>query len=109
LHGGEHGARSSGYVLLCLPYEVKDLFKDWLAVHFPLKAEHVMSHLREMRGGRENAPEFGSRFRGQGLFSDLLKQRFRMACERLSLNLEQRSLNTAFFKPPTRNGQMDLF
>jgi DNA repair photolyase len=88
----EHGARSAGYVLLRLPYEVKNLFKDWLAVHYPLKAEHVMSHLREMRGGRENVPEFGSRFRGQGLFADLLKQRFRKACERLGLN-----------------GQMDLF
>lgn len=109
MHGGEHGARSAGYVLLRLPYEVKDLFKDWLAVHYPLKAEHVKSRLREMRDGRENDPEFGSRFRGQGLFADLLKQRFRKACERLSLNLEQRSLNNALFKPPTRNGQMDLF
>ena len=105
----EHGARSAGYVLLRLPYEVKDLFKDWLAVHYPLKAEHVMSRMREMRGGRENDPEFGSRFRGQGLFADLLKQRFRKACERLGMNLENRSLNTGIFKPPSRNGQMDLF
>ena len=105
----EHGARSADYVLLRLPYEVKDLFKDWLAVHYPLKAEHVMSRLREMRGGRENDPEFGSRFRGQGLFADLLKQRFRKACERLGMNLENRSLNTGIFKPPSRNGQMDLF
>ena len=105
----EHGARSVGYVLLRLPYEVKDLFKDWLTVHYPLKAEHVMSRLREMRGGRENDPEFGSRFRGQGLFADLLKQRFRKACERLGLNLENRSLNTGLFKPPSRDGQMDLF
>ena len=105
----EHGARSAGYVLLRLPYEVKDLFKDWLAVHYPLKAEHVMSRMREMRGGRENDPEFGSRFRGQGLFADLLKQRFRKACERLGLNLEKRSMNIELFKPPSRNGQMDLF
>ena len=105
----EHGARSAGYVLLRLPYEVKDLFKDWLAVHYPLKAEHVMSRLREMRGGRENDPEFGSRFRGQGLFADLLKQRFRKACQRLGLNLEDRSLATGLFKPPSRNGQIDLF
>jgi DNA repair photolyase len=109
LHGGEHGARSAGYVLLRLPYEVKDLFKDWLTVHYPLKVEHVMSRLREMRGGCENDPECGSRFRGQGLFADLLRQRFRKACERLGLNLEQRSLNTTLFRPPVRNGQMDLF
>jgi DNA repair photolyase len=105
----EHGARSAGYVLLRLPYEVKDLFKDWLATHYPLKAEHVMSRMREMRGGRENDPEFGSRFRGQGLFADLLKQRFHKTCQRLGLNLEDRPLDTSLFKPPSRHGQMDLF
>ena len=104
-----HGARSAGYTLLRLPYELKDLFKDWLAVHYPLKAEHVMNRMREMRGGRENDPDFGSRFHGQGLFADLLKQRFRKACERMGLNLEDRPLDTGLFKPPSRNGQMDLF
>jgi hypothetical protein len=74
-----------------------------------LKAEHVMSRMREMRGGRENDPEFGSRFRGKGLFADLLEQRFRKACERMGFNLEDRSLDTGLFKPPSRNGQMDLF
>jgi DNA repair photolyase len=105
----EHGARSAGYVLLRLPYEVKDLFKDWLATHYPLKAEHVMSRMREMRGGRENDQEFGSRFRGHGLFADLLKQRFRKTCQRLGLNLKDNSLDTSHFKPPSRHGQMDLF
>ena len=131
----EHGARSAGYALLRLPYELKDLFKDWLAVHYPLKAEHVMSRMREMRGGRENDPEFGSRFRGKGLFADLLEQRFSKACERMGFNLEDGSLDTGLFikpavraevsKParcpfcgsiphherecPARNGQMDLF
>jgi DNA repair photolyase len=105
----QNGARSAGYTLLRLPYELKDLFKDWLATHYPLKAEHVMNRMREMRGGRENDPEFGSRFRGQGLFADLLAQRFRKACERMGLNLEDRSLATGLFKPPPRNGQMDLF
>jgi DNA repair photolyase len=104
-----HGARSAGYTLLRLPYELKDLFKDWLAVHYPLKAEHVMKRMREMRGGRENDPEFGSRFRGNGLFADLLAQRFRKACERMGFNLEDRALDTGLFKLPPRNGQMDLF
>lgn len=99
----EHGARSAGYTLLRLPYELKDLFKDWLATHYPLKAEHVMSRMREMRGGRENDPEFGSRFRGNGLFADLLAQRFSKACERMGFNLEDRSLDTALFiKPAVR-------
>ncbi len=105
----EHGARSAGYVLLRLPYELKDLFKDWLAVNYPLKAEHVMNRMREMRGGRENDPEFGSRFRGNGLLADLLAQRFHKACERMGLNLEDKSLDTGLFKPPSLNGQMNLF
>ncbi len=105
----EHGARSAGYALLRLPYELKDLFRDWLAVHYPLKAEHVMSRIREMRGGRDNDPEFGSRFRGNGLFADLLAQRFGKACERLGLNLDHRPLATGLFKPPPRSGQRELF
>ncbi|MBI5430163.1 MAG: PA0069 family radical SAM protein [Nitrosomonadales bacterium] len=105
----DHGARSAGYTLLRLPYELKDLFKDWLATHYPLKAEHVMSRLREMRGGKENDSEFGSRFRGNGLFADLLAQRFRKACERMGFNLEGRPLVTELFKSPSRHGQMDLF
>ena len=105
----QHGARSAGYALLRLPYELKDLFKDWLAVHYPLKAEHVMSRMREMRGGRDNDPEFGSRFRGNGLFADLLAQRFRKACGRLGFTLGGRPLATGLFKPPSRNGQIDLF
>ncbi len=105
----EHGARHAGYTLLRLPYELKDLFKDWLAVNYPLKAEHVMSRLRGMRGGRENDPNFGSRFRGEGLFSELLSQRFHKACDRLGLNREELELDTSLFRPPSKNGQMDLF
>ena len=68
-----------------------------------------MSRLREMRGGRENDSEFGSRFRGNGLFADLLEQRFSKACERLGFNLKCGALDTGLFKPPSRHGQMDLF
>ena len=106
---GEHGARTAGYGLLRLPYELKDLFKDWLSVHYPLKAEHVMSRLREMRGGRENDPEFGSRFTGNGLFARLLAKRFQLACERFGLNNEELRLNTDSFIKPDRHGQRSLF
>jgi len=105
----EQGARTAHYSLLRLPYELKDLFKDWLSVHYPLKAEHVMSRLREMRGGRENDSEFGSRFSGQGLFAQLLAQRFQLACERLGFNRETMALNTASFIKPARDGQQSLF
>lgn len=105
----EHGARNAGYTLLRLPYELKELFRDWLVTHYPLKAEHVMSRLREMRNGRENDSEFGARFRGSGLFANLLEQRFRIVSERLGLNRDEAALDTELFKQPSRNGQMDLF
>ena len=92
-----------------MPYELKDLFKDWLSVHYPLKAEHVMSRLREMRGGRENDSEFGSRFRGNGLFAQLLAKRFQLACERLGFNREEGGLDTSLFVKPGRYGQRSLF
>ena len=68
-----------------------------------------MNRLREMRGGRENDSEFGSRFSGNGLFAQLLAQRFQLACERLGFNREERALDTACFIKPSRNGQMSLF
>ena len=105
----EHGARTGHYALLRLPYELKNLFKDWLAVHYQLKAEHVMSRLREMRGGKENDANFGSRFSGQGLFAQLLQQRFQLACERLGFNRENIALDTMRFIKPSRNGQQSLF
>jgi DNA repair photolyase len=107
--GYEHDARTAAYTLLRLPYELKDLFKDWLAVHYPLKASHVMNRLREMRGGRENDSEFGSRFSGNGLFAQLLSKRFRLACERFGFNLEESELDTTCFIKPSRDGQMSLF
>ena len=105
----EHGARTAGYSLLRLPYEVKDLFKDWLGTHYPLKAEHVMSRLREMRAGRENDSAFGSRFSGDGLFAQLLSKRFELASERLGFNPDDTPLDTESFRPPSRAGQMLLF
>jgi DNA repair photolyase len=103
------GARSAGYVLMRLPYEVKDLFKAWLVHHFPLKAEHIMSRVKQMRGGRENDAQFGRRMRGSGKFADLLGLRFDKACKRLGLNEHRRVLDVAQFRRPHPDGQMDLF
>jgi DNA repair photolyase len=105
----EAGARSAGYILMRLPFEVKDLFKDWLARHYPLKAAHVMSRVHQMRDGRDNDPNFGSRMRGSGELADLLRTRFEIACKRLGLNENRRSLDVSQFRPPKLNGQMDLF
>jgi DNA repair photolyase len=105
------GARNTGYVLMRLPWEVKDLFRHWLETHYPLKAKHVMSRVREMRGGRDNDPNFGSRMRGSGEFADLLRQRFDIACDRLGFNSGQRnrSLDTTRFRRPQAGGQLALF
>ena len=106
-----HGARQAGYVLMRLPWELKDLFRDWLERNYPLKAKHVMSRMQAMRGGRDNDPHFGSRMRGEGELARLLAQRFRMACERLGYNSEERyrTLDTTKFKPPAKAGQLTLF
>ena len=105
------GARSAGYVLMRLPWEVKDLFRHWLETHYPLKAKHVMSRVREMRGGRDNDPGFGSRMRGSGELAGLLRKRFDIACERLGYNSgrRNRSLDTKRFRKPRVNGQLALF
>ena len=99
------GARWAGYVLLRLPYEVKDLFRDWLAEHYPDRAAHVMSLIREMRGGRDNDPRFGSRMRGTGPIAELLRNRFKLACRRLNLESSARHTpDTALFRPPGEGG-----
>src|SRR5437879_1238118 len=95
----EAGARMAGYTLLRLPWEVKDLFKDWLERNVPLKAKHVMARIRDMRGGRDNEPQFGSRRRGEGQYAELLAKRFEIACKRLGLNAGGRSrLDTTKFR-----------
>ena len=80
------GATEASYVLIRLAHELKELFKDWLATHFPERAEHVMSLIRQSRGGRENAPRFGHRMKGEGAFADLIALRFKNTCKRLGLN-----------------------
>ena len=103
------GATSAGYTLVRLPWEVLPLFKEWLEVHFPLKAEHVMSRIREMREGRENDPNFGSRMVGKGTLAELLSQRFRKAVRRFGLDNPGHELDCKLFRPPSLYGQKSLF
>lgn len=108
-----HGARSATWVMLRLPREVKELFRDWLAQHYPLRAGHVMSLVQQVRGGRDNDPSFGSRMRGEGQFAELIAKRFELTCKRLGLNAQRAlHLDTTRFRAPagTRGGsQLDLF
>ena len=103
------GARWAGYVLLRLPHELKDLFRQWLATHAPLKAGHVMKLVRETRGGRDNDPRFGVRMRGEGRLADLIEDRFAIACRRLGFNREEGFLDHSRFRPPIVGPQLPLF
>jgi DNA repair photolyase len=108
------GASAAAYVLLRLPHEVAPLFKAWLATHVPMKAEHVMSLVRQMRDGRDYQSAFGVRQRGTGLFADLIAQRFAAACRRLGLGADDRgALDASRFRPPAPpradDAQLDLF
>jgi len=105
------GVTTAAYTLLRLPWEVKDIFKAWLEEHFPLKAAHVMSRVHEMRDGKDNDPNFGSRMKGTGMFAELLNQRFHKACARLGLNKRESAfdLDTTRFRPPGPKGQGSLF
>ena len=104
------GATSAGYVLLRLPRELVGLFEEWLALHAPLKAAHVMSLVRQSRGGKEYDSAFGSRMRGKGLFAEMIAQRFRLAVKRLGLSSHS-SLDISQFRPPPKEGpqQAGLF
>jgi DNA repair photolyase len=105
----EAGAEMAAYTLLRLPYELKELFRDWLARHYPLRAEHVLSLLRQMRQGQENDSRFGQRMRGSGQFAELIRSRFRLALKRLGYNRRELLLDTEAFRPPLKDGQLNLF
>ena len=95
------GAMAAEYILLRLPLEVKDLFQGWLAQHYPLKAERVMSAIRSARGGKAYDAAWGKRMRGDGNIAELIGARFRAAVKRNSLNLTPpRRLRTDLFRPP---------
>ena len=104
------GAVAASMTLLRLPHEVAPLFRDWLAEHRPGRAAAVMRRLREMRGGRDNDPRFGSRIRGEGVAATLLQQRFALACRRLGLARALPPLRSDLFRVPPRPGdQLELF
>ena len=109
----QNGAQAAGWVLLRLPREVAPLFREWLEAHYPLRAGHVMSIVRQMRGGRDYDSTFGSRMRGDGAFAALVEKRFAIACRRLALNRgrDQSGLDASRFRPPREDSgrQGELF
>lgn len=105
----EAGAYRASYIPVRLPYEVAGLFRDWLDTHFPDRAAKVMHIIQDMRGGKDNDPNFGTRMRGTGVWAELMRVRFRRATRALGLDGPHSPLSSAHFVPPERNGQMRLF
>lgn len=94
------GAHYASYTVLRLPWEVKTLFEDWLNAHFPDRAQRVLHRIEDLRNGRRNDPNFGSRMRGTGIWADLLRQRFAVATRKLGLNRHRLALDCDRFQPP---------
>jgi DNA repair photolyase len=105
------GARCAGYTVLRLPYELKILFREWLALHVPQRAQHVMSLVQQMNGGRDYDSNFATRMKGQGVFADLLRQRFEIASRRHGFGrARELKLDTTRFVPPRKaSPQGELF
>ncbi|MDE2086072.1 MAG: PA0069 family radical SAM protein [Xanthomonadaceae bacterium] len=107
----EAGARCAGYTVLRLPWELKQLFREWLALHAPQRAEHVMSLVQQMNGGRDYDSNFATRMRGQGVFAELLRKRFEVACRRHGFGrARELRLDASRFVPPRKpSPQGELF
>lgn len=104
------GAVGANAILLRLPGEVRDIFREWLLRHFPDRVSHVMSLVRDTRGGKDNDPNFGTRFVGEGPYATLLRQRVDLARARYKLDKPVPPLRTDLFTPPkVDDGQMNLF
>lgn len=103
------GAMRASYILLRLPHEVAPIFRAWLAAHYPDRAAKVMHIVQEIRGGRDNDPDFTSRMRGKGVWAQLIRTRFRRAARAHGLDEPFPKLRSDLFRPPERDGQMMLF
>jgi DNA repair photolyase len=104
------GVESAGYVLLRLPLEVRDLFKEWLMAHYPDRYRHVMKLIRDMRGGKDYDSSWGQRMTGGGPYAWMIGRRFEAHCAKLGLNTERRRLTTEHFRKPSESSdQLSLF
>jgi len=102
------GVKSAGWIPMRLPHEVAPLFREWLSVHFPDRGDKVMSIVRSIRGGRDNDPDFFTRMKPSGVWADLFRARFTLACKRAGIGKERFELDCTKFRPPETGGQMRL-
>ncbi|HUO02791.1 MAG TPA: radical SAM protein, partial [Rhizomicrobium sp.] len=100
----EMGARSAGYVLLRLPLEIKDLFREWLEGNVPGRARHVMALVRSMRGGKDYDSQWNTRMKGTGPYAEMMARRFHLAVKKLGLNKPSKPLVINSFRRPPRIG-----
>ena len=103
------GARSAFYHVLRLPWEVSPLFRQWLATHYPQRADRVMARIHDMNGGRDYDSDFATRMKGSGPWADLIAQRFQKACRKWGFNQTRLDLDTTAFRRPGTPGQATLF
>ena len=105
----EAGARSAFYHVLRLPWEVSPLFREWLSLHYPDRADRVMARIQEMRGGKDYDSDFATRMKGSGAWAHLIGQRFQKASRKLGFNTVRLDLDTTAFRRPSDPGQATLF
>jgi DNA repair photolyase len=104
------GVKEAGYVLLRLPLEVRDLFREWLMANFPDRYRHVFKLIRDMRGGKDYDSKWGERQTGNGPMAWMIGRRFEATCEKLNLNRARTRLTTEHFAPPRQEApQLSLF
>jgi DNA repair photolyase len=105
----EAGARSAHYTMLRLPYSIKDHFAIWLEEHFPDRAAKVLSHIKDVRGGKLYDSAFGTRMRGEGNYADQIADMMTLFKKRYNLNRGIPSLCTNYFRRHARDDQLSLF
>ncbi|MGR3270370.1 radical SAM protein [Thalassococcus profundi] len=108
--GADAGADAASWIMLRLPHEVSALWRDWLAEHYPDRAERIMGHLRAMHGGKDYDSRWHHRMRGEGPYAQVIAHRFAVAARRLGLDRTTAPLRADLFRPPPRAGdQLSLF
>lgn len=108
-HAARRGVTSASWIMLRLPHEVAPLFREWLGTHFPDRASKVIAIVQSVRSGRDNDPAFFTRMKPKGIWADLFRSRFRIACSRLGIGKANVDLDCSRFRRPSRGGQLDLF
>ena len=111
------GATSAFYTVLRLPWELNDIMREWLELHYPDRAARVLARVQDLHGVDEGQRQRGisydsnfiSRMKGSGVWADMLRQRFHKTCERLGLNRQRTELDVSQYRASLLRGQGSLF